>query len=525
MNEKNLWTKNAASIRRTLSESPQPSPYAPVTDALQKATQLNEQEIVAILRNFSSMPESTTVFANPVLHQASVDCGGTEMILNIRSFAVRGVVRESEIVAGRLSSSHLIFVGLFGRRPEKTQDGLDEEAMLETLINRKFYRSRRTIREGMAGRSAIIQQVAAFTKQFPGSGPEVAIQHFSTLRKAHYMKNQIPDRGIDDERRSGALLVEMIGTHMENVAVGAISVFMRHLLRGDANLAAQGLAQQTDNFISQEEKAGKTAFQAAYSLLIGHHVNDLERDILERMGIIQTHHGSAGSNMVARFFATLHTEWVSDFYTAAQMALDGARHFGAIHDMTQFMNELEQLTPEKRDKVIGGRVLRGDLPTFGHPEIAAAGRGQEIQQDPRPAIYLEPLFHAIDQDEITLDDRQKERLNIIQRIYQIAFVQGMLKPGRENDAPLRLTPNTDFGGWSVQEALGINETDRTLLTYIFRGFGWMMDAREQLQQRMTRPVIPPDPSVIPSQDTDTTIPDVVIDVHNRLVGGDAFTAN
>ena len=53
----------------------------------------------------------------------------------------------------------------------------------------------------------------------------------------------------------------------------------------------------------------------------------------------------------------------------------------------------------------------------------------------------------------------------------------------------------------------------------------MMDAREQLQQRMTRPVIPPDPSVIPSQDTDTTIPDVVIDVHNRLVGGDAFTAN
>ena len=150
-------------------------------------------------------------------------------------------------------------------------------------------------------------------------------------------------------------------------------------------------------------------------------------------------------------------------------ALDGARHFGAIHDMTQFMNELEQLTPEKRDKVIGGRVLRGDLPTFGHPEIAAAGRGQEIQQDPRPAIYLEPLFHAIDQDEITLDDRQKERLNIIQRIYQIAFVQGMLKPGRENDAPLRLTPNTDFGGWSVQEALGINETDRTLLTYIFRG--------------------------------------------------------
>ena len=74
--------------------------------------------------------------------------------------------------------------------------------------------------------------------------------------------------------------------------------------------------------------------------------------------------------------------------------------------------------------------------------------------------------------DLTLGDKQQQRLGIIQRIYQIAFVEGVIKPGRENDPPLRLTPNTDFGGWAVQEALGIHELDRTLLTYIFRGI-WL----------------------------------------------------
>ena len=243
------------------------------------------------------------------------------------------------------------------------------------------------------------------------------------------------------------------------------------------------------------------------------------------MGTIQLHHGSAGANMVARYLATLHTGSVSDFLNASQMTLDGNRHFGAIHDMTHFMNELEHLTPEKRDEAIRNKVLMGGLPTFGHPEIAAAGRAEEIQQDPRPAIYLDPLFRAIDTGHISLNDKQKERLSIVQRIYQIAFVEGAIKPGREHDAPLRLTPNTDFGGWSVQEALGVYETDRTLLTYIFRGFGWMMDVREQLQQKIIRPVIPPDPSIIPAPSTNQTIPQLVVNVHNRLVHKDAFTSH
>ena len=270
----------------------------------------------------------------------------------------------------------------------------------------------------------------------------------------------------------------------------------------------------------------KTAFQTCYSLLLGHRANDVENKALERMGIIQTHHGSAGSNMVARYMATLHTPSVSDFLTAAHMNLDGDRHFGAIHDITHFINALEQLSPDKQEAAIRNEMLEGGIPTFGHPEIAAAGRVDEIQQDPRPAIYIEPVLQAIDSGDLTLNDKQKQRLGMIQRIYQIAFVEGVIKPGRENDPPLRLTPNTDFGGWAAQEALSIHELDRTLLTYIFRGFGWMMDAREQLQDRhIIRPVIPPDPQIIPTDSSDSTIPDIVVSTHNRLVQGDAFSAH
>ncbi len=45
-------------------------------------------------------------------------------------------------------------------------------------------------------------------------------------------------------------------------------------------------------------------------------------------------------------------------------------------------------------------MLTGGLPTFGHPEIAAAGRGNQVQQDPRPAIYIDPVFKAIDAGEL-----------------------------------------------------------------------------------------------------------------------------
>lgn len=515
-----------AAMRQMFSELPETSIYSPVTDALQSAGQLDEQDIANVLKAFSTMPQSTNVFANPVLHRAKVDCDGTDITLNIRSFALRGVLQESEIVTGGLTPAYVIFVGLFGRKPEKVQDGFDEEEVLRALINRKFYRVSRGIREDTSGRRALIKQVANFVQTFPESGPELAIQHFSTLRKANRAKNGIPERGLNDERREGRLLLQMIGTHMENVAVGAMSAYMRGLLDRNPNLTSEQLVHQTDALITDEESAGKTAFQTCYSLLLGHRANDVENKALERMGIIQTHHGSAGSNMVARYMATLHTPSVSDFLTAAHMNLDGDRHFGAIHDITHFINALEQLSPDKQEAAIRNEMLEGGIPTFGHPEIAAAGRVDEIQQDPRPAIYIEPVLQAIDSGDLTLNDKQKQRLGMIQRIYQIAFVEGVIKPGRENDPPLRLTPNTDFGGWAAQEALGIHELDRTLLTYIFRGFGWMMDAREQLQDRhIIRPVIPPDPQIIPTDSSDSTIPDIVVSTHNRLVQGDAFSAH
>ena len=525
MEEQRFWTEKAAAMRKTLSELPETSAYSPVTDALQSAGQLEEQEIANVLKAFSTMPQSTKVFANPALHKTQVHCDGADITLNIRSFGIRGVIQESEIVAGGLSPAYVIFVGLFGRKPEQDQNGLDEEALLGELINRKFYRARKGIREEASGRKPLTEQVADFVQTFPESGPELAIQHASTLRKANLAKNRLPDRGLNDKRRDGRLLLEMIGAHIENVAVGAMSTYMRGLLRVDVNLTPEQLARQTDALIDEDEKSGKTAFQACYSLLLGHHANEVENKALERMGIIQTHHGSAGSNMVARYLTTVHTPSVSDFLSASHMTLDSDRHFGAIHDMTHFINELEQLSPEERDEAIQQEVLGGGIPTFGHPEIAAAGRADEIQQDPRPAIYLEPVLQAIDSGGITLDDKQKSRLSMVQRIYQIAFVEGVIKPGRESDPPLRLTPNTDFGGWSVQEALGIHELDRTLLTYIFRGFGWMMDAREQLQDRhIIRPVIPPDPSIVPTSSSDPTIPDLIVSTHNRLAEQDAFSA-
>jgi len=296
---------------------------------------------------------------------------------------------------------------------------------------------------------------------------------------------------------------------------------MRHQLRNSNALHPQVLAMRANDLIEEHKKSGKTSFQTCYSLLLGRDASSVESNILERMGIIQTHHGSAGSNVVARYLATLYAGAVSDFFVAAQMTLDGDRHFGAIHDMTSFINQIEPLDETARETAIRERMTIA-LPTFGHPEIAAAGRTGEIQQDPRPAIYFNPFLEAVDSGDIQLNDQQKKRLGITQRIYQLAFIEGVVRPGREKEPPLRLTPNTDFGGWAVQEGLDIYESDRTLLTYIFRGFGWIMDAREQLQLKIIRPVIPPHPDVIPKPTDDTTIANEVVALHKRMAGPNAF---
>jgi Citrate synthase, C-terminal domain len=490
---------------------PPPPDFNPVKQAVARAEELGEKQISTTLGYFATMPASTGIIANPVLHHTPVDCNGTTITLDIRSFTIRGTVPESDIVAGKVGPLDVIYTGLFGA----IKAGGGDTKELAAFIDQKYFQT-------FSG--SAIEDMAAFVKQFPGLGPEVAIHHFSILGKAKLGREEHQDRGIHDERDPESLLIEMISLHMENVAVGGVSAYMNHLMDDNPQITEQDLVRSTRQFIDEESKQKRNAFQVSYSLILGHHANEHEREILERMGTIQIHHGSAGSSMVARYMATLHTFSVADFFIASQMALDGARHFGAIHDMSDFVQELESLTPEQRGERIKEKMLTGGLPTFGHPEIAAAGRGNQVQQDPRPAIYIDPVFKAIDAGQLTISERQHERLSIARLIYLTAFVNGVLKPGKEDSPPLRLTANTDFGAWCVQEALGVEEPDRTLLTYIFRGFGWMMDAREQLQQKMIRPVIAPDPKIVPKTSDDPTIPDLVARVHRRLTQPEPFQA-
>ena len=50
-----------------------------------------------------------------------------------------------------------------------------------------------------------------------------------------------------------------------------------------------------------------------------------------------------------------------------------------------------------------------------------------------------------------------------------------------------------------------------------------MDAREQLQQKIIRPVVAPHPNIIPKADNNSTVPDQVVNVHKRLAENDAFS--
>jgi hypothetical protein len=491
-----------------------PAPaHNPVKQATARANELGEKSIATTLGYFATMPASTGIIANPVLYHQPVDCNGTTITLDIRSFTIRGVIPEADIVRGNAGPIDVIFTGLFSGAGEHVESA-EGKKKLAAFIDQQFFDSQ----------GPRIEEIASFVKRYPGLGPEVAIHYFAALGKARSGQEEHQDHGIHDERDAVSLLVEMITLHMQNVAVGGTSAYMNHLLQKNPEMSESELSSSASEFIAAEAAGGRNAFQVSYSLILGRHANEHERLILERMGTIQIHHGSAGSSMVARYMATLHTLSVSDFFIASQMALDGARHFGAIHDMSDFVQELETLPADQRAERIRQKMLGGGLPTFGHPEISAAGRGNQVQQDPRPAIYIDPVFKAIDAEKLTISPRQQERLAIARLIYLTAFVNGVLKADRQDEPPLRLTANTDFGAWCVQEALGIEEADRTLLTYIFRGFGWMMDGREQLQQKMIRPVIAPDPQIIPKPNDDSTIPTLVERVHRRLITDAPFSA-
>src|SRR5215467_11426804 len=92
-----------------------PAPeYNPVKQAIAKAEELGEKTIATTLGYFATMPASTGIIANPVLHHTPVDCNGTQITLDIRSFTIRGTVPESDIVSGKVGPFEVIFTGLFG---------------------------------------------------------------------------------------------------------------------------------------------------------------------------------------------------------------------------------------------------------------------------------------------------------------------------------------------------------------------------------------------------------------------------
>src|SRR5215207_960350 len=93
---------------------PPPPDYNPVKQAIARAEELGEKPIATTLGYFSTMPASTGIIANPVLHHTPVDCNGTTITLDIRSFTIRGTVHESDIVRGDVGPMDVIFTGLFG---------------------------------------------------------------------------------------------------------------------------------------------------------------------------------------------------------------------------------------------------------------------------------------------------------------------------------------------------------------------------------------------------------------------------
>src|SRR5262249_33560906 len=136
-----------------------------------------------------------------------------------------------------------------------------------------------------------LDKTREFMKTFPDAPPDVVIQHWASVRKASRKIGQ-----INSARPPAELLAEMIEKHMENVAVAALASFMR---RG--------------NFQPRKFEPGtEDPFTYLFHALLGRQPSADEVRILGQLGAIQVHHGSAGSNMVARYFATLHTRSVSD---------------------------------------------------------------------------------------------------------------------------------------------------------------------------------------------------------------------
>ena len=79
-----------------LSIVPPKPDYDPVRRAIEDAD--TKPEVAAVLKQFASMPPSTGVLANPVRYQQAVTCDNASLDLSIRSFTVRGMLMEEDIL-------------------------------------------------------------------------------------------------------------------------------------------------------------------------------------------------------------------------------------------------------------------------------------------------------------------------------------------------------------------------------------------------------------------------------------------
>src|SRR5688572_10329256 len=163
-----------ASMDTTFSVLPPAPDYNPIKQAIARAEELGEKSIATTLGYFATMPSSTDIIANPVLYHTPVDCNGTTITLDIRSFTIRGIVPEADILTGKAGPIDVIFTGLFG---DVEGSGIGKET-LAAFIDEKFFESLGGRENGSFIGGELIEEIAAFVRSFQGLGPELAMQHF-----------------------------------------------------------------------------------------------------------------------------------------------------------------------------------------------------------------------------------------------------------------------------------------------------------------------------------------------------------
>src|SRR5689334_20425523 len=145
---------------------PPPPDFNPVKQAVARAEELGEKQIATTLGYFATMPASTGIIANPVLHHMPVDCNGTTITLDIRSFNIRGVIPEADIVRGNAGPIDVIFTGLFSGA-EKVDNSSAGKEKLAALIDQKYFESLGRADERSFQAGPLVEEIAGFVRKHP----------------------------------------------------------------------------------------------------------------------------------------------------------------------------------------------------------------------------------------------------------------------------------------------------------------------------------------------------------------------